>query len=632
MNDIAPPFRTLLPAPDLLVRPMPSRREGPLGYLLRLAEANCLTLRELEELGARYEQEWLSQNHLLPDPLLDQDLHAHVHRMSRLVQDKGRIWNRRQPRYCPLCLSEEPIWQANWEVIFHDVCPAHGVWLLDQCSSCHRPLKWNRESLLRCECGADLRAESPQVAPGNAQQLSAILEARLLERPVTPDMAPLSGMNLEQTQRLIRYLGGYMDPVSGPKPLKLRNAWQMQASWPVSSLAAEILAQWPQAFHQCWARMQEYIEGDKVGLSGTFKQAHFYLYKGLKESAFLPIREAFETWLSEEWKGGLCRRNRRLTTQLLANAQWIPGKVAADHLGISVPRLRVLLKEGLLDGQESISATGRRFLMVRRDQLDQISAHLANEMTMTAAMELLGIGKIRLRKLLTLLFPGVRRIANKDKMPWCVPRGEVELLLAIGNDLPVVSIPDEHQVSLAHVLKYWTWTGEEIVSLVEEVRTGNLVPLALLDSAKGISRWIFDAKRLRNWQASLKRGLDYAWLSIPQVAEVLRIKQQVAYWLTRNGYLPTTEKLSTSQKAGAHVRREDIDRFRDRYVFGREIAAKLRCSSRKLSSILAEHGFHPLLGNGVEPSRQLIYKRSNALQRFLLETEGVPAENFELGS
>jgi hypothetical protein len=426
---------------------------------------------------------------------------------------------------------------------------------------------------------------------------------------VVEDAAPpLSGLDLDQAQRLIRYLGGHMDPAAVSRPLKLRNAGRLQASWPVTTLAAEILSHWPRSFHECWSRLQANSAGGKSGLVGAFRQAYHYLYKGLPEGAFLPVRESFESWLGEHWKGGICKRNRRLSAELLVKAQWIPGKVAADQLGISVPRLRTLVSEGALDGQESVSTTGRHFLM-----------------------EAIGLSKVRMRRLLRLLFPNARRISGKEKMPWCVPRNDVEALQAIGSHLPIVSIPEEEQVSLTHVLKHWAWTAEDIVSLVEAVKAGKVPLISMLDSGRGINRWIFETKQLRAWQASLYAGLEECtWLSIPDAARVMNVKQQVAYWLTKNGYLPVSDKIATSKRSGARVRREDIEWFMNQYVFGREIAAQIGRSPLKVTRLLAAHGIYPLKGYTPEPCRLSVFRRDEGIRRFLMLVGGAPSVELEL--
>lgn len=618
--------------PDLLLRPIPARTEGPQGYLLRLAEENCMSLHELKQIGVRYDSIWLARNRLLPDEALDPDLHAHVRRMCGLVQDKGRVWNQRHARFCPLCLVEEPVWRASWELLFHDCCPHHGVWLVDQCGSCGQMVSWKRDSLLRCQCGSDLRQETPGDAPASLCHLASLLEAKLLGRTIDDEPPALAGLDLEQTQRLIRYLGGYLNPGSGPKPLKLRNASSLQASWPVSSLAAEILAHWPQAFHACWSRMQNQIEGDRLGLKEVFRRAHFYLYKGLWESAFRPVRDSFEIWLSQHWKFGLSKRNR-LAETLLANAQWIPAQVAANQIGVSTKKIRSMVREGFLDGQESISATGRHFIVVRRDQLDTVMARLENEITMAKAMAMLGIGKIRLRRILKLLFPTARRVSPTGPMPWCVPRNEVELLLALAEDLPKVSIPEEDQVALAHVLRFWTWTTEQVVSLIDAVKHGRMRPLSVWEGGTGIAGWVFDRTQLKAWVASLTKG-NLVWVTVPQIAESLGIKQQMAYWLCQNGYIHA-EKLGSCSgsgrtELGSRIRVEEVDRFRHEYMFGRDIATHLGTTSLKVRRLLGEYGIFPIRGHTVIPPRMLVYQATEELRRCLGTLGGESVSEFHL--
>ena len=619
-----------IPEPDLLVRPPPERSEGPLGYSLRLAEANCLTLHELSGLGFRYELAFLTRQRLLPEVALDPDLHAHVARLGFLLENNGRIWNQRYARFCPQCLAEDSTWRASWELFFHDACPRHGGWLVDICSSCGESVRWHRESLLRCQCGSDLREESPGTAPENVRRLSGILEDKLLCRGDANVPPPLIGLDVDQTQRLIRYLGGYMDPGPNPKPLKLRNAGRLEVSWPVSSLAAEIIFDWPNALHCTLDRLQAASAHEKAGLTGVFKQAYSYLYKGFTESAFAPIRETFEAWLAAHWKGGVARRNRRLSAELLEKVQWIPGNVAAEALGVSMARLRFLIQEGALEGQESFSTTGRRFTIVRRDQLDQIRAQLAGELTMGEAMELLGIGKVRMQRILRLLFPSARRINDKAYLPWCVPRREVDALLALGSHVPFICIPEEHQVSLGHLLKYWNWTGDEIVALIEATKANTVQLQAMLDNARGIGRWVFDVVQVRALQKGLSNGRSN-WVSVPEMAKILGVKQQVAYWLTQHGFV-RAEKLGTLKGIGSRVRRDELERFRQSHVFGRDIAAIIGTSSPKAMRMLAEQGIYPLLAHGCQASRQLIYARSEELQRFLAQVKGSSPASFKLVS
>lgn len=111
------------------------------------------------------------------------------------------------------------------------------------------------------------------------------------------------------------------------------------------------------------------------------------------------------------------------------------------------------------------------------------------------------------------------------------------------------------------------------------------------------------------------------WLTIPEAAQVLGVKQEVAYWLTQNGYLPASEKLGRTNRSGTRVHRTDLDRFRKQHVFGSEIAELLGTSSRKVARLLAEHGIHPLRGHS-NACRKIIYVRTGETMRFVAIMSG----------
>lgn len=606
-----------LPVPALLIRPHPSRTEGPIGYLFRLAEANFMTVRDLEEIGIAFNPEALLQQQLLPYPQLYPELHEQVRYAAKLQQEQPGIWNRLHARFCPYCLSQDPRWQIGWEILHFDVCHKHGVWLIDQCSSCGEHLTWQRNSLLRCNCGADLRQEVPEDAPSASILLGEVLEQVLFQQEIRYQQGyPFHGLTIAQLQTLIRYLGVYLDPAANFRPLKIARGGAMEVSWAISSLAAEILVVWPEKFHQALDVLQGNAGEAKNSLKAVFKEAYQYLYQGgLRGGVYRPMREAFEQWVTQSWKGTLARRNRRLTDSVLENAHWIPGKAAADRLGISMARLRYLVRSGQLDGQETISAKGRHFLMVRKDQLARVEEELAGEITLGKAMEILGLGKVRMRRILKLLFPSARRVNDQQPLPWCISSTEVYQLAELGEELPRIYYVDDDEISLADVLHYWQWNADEIVSLVEEVKAGAFVLTRTLIGKAGISRWVFKRKDLIQWRAAMQTD-RVNWITIPELAEVLGVKQQVAYWLTQNEYI-RSHKLGNSKHHGSRVRKVDVDRFLRQHIFGTEIADRIGRSPRKAMLMLKAVSIYPLRGTSIEACRQLVYTRSEALEQFI---------------
>src|SRR3989338_4716512 len=97
--------------PDLLLRPALLHMEGPRGYLLRLAEANCMTVNELKKANAEFSVGWLTTNGLLAGVPVGSDLHQYVDIVAQAR--RTRIWNDRFARFCPICLSEALVWQVG---------------------------------------------------------------------------------------------------------------------------------------------------------------------------------------------------------------------------------------------------------------------------------------------------------------------------------------------------------------------------------------------------------------------------------------------------------------------------------------------------------------------------------------
>lgn len=603
----------------LLLKIAPYRTEGPYGYLLRLAQTNLLRISDLAEFDIIYDDEVLNRNGLLPPQEIDPVLTNWVSSVTELRQKAPRVWNAKHARFCPKCLQEDPSWHAEWEVYFYDACAKHGTWMVDQCSSCGQAVNWHRDQLLRCPCGSDQQTESTTPAPNEVTALSRVIAQKLFKSGENSTPVPLRGLSLDQTQRLVRYLGMHLNPAGMPKSLKLFNAGLMRVSWNVTTTAAAILANWPTAFQARFTALQDINADDtKAGLSKMFRRAYSHLYRGLKEPEFELVRLAFEQWLTENWKGGLAIRNRRLQEELVQKVRWIPATKAAARLGVRAKRIRHLVTQGLLDGSESVSHTGRHFLLVRRDQVEALDQRDITEVNLSAAMELLGLGKVRLRELVRLLFPTAYRPASEHGYPpWRINRTEVETYLEIGADRPILQSLEEHQVALSHVLKHWAWDTDEIIDLIEDVRDGKVPLEGLLDGAPGLARWLFNAQALKLWRHGRASGQSN-WLSVPRLAKVLGVKQEVAYWLVRNDFIHG-EKLRPQRGAGTRVSALELLRFRQNYVFATEIADALKTTSRKAGDFLAVQGIYAVSGRGIEKCGKIFYARTEALTQALAD-------------
>jgi hypothetical protein len=314
----------------------------------------------------------------------------------------------------------------------------------------------------------------------------------------------------------------------------------------------------------------------------------------------------------------------------LEKATWIPGNLACDKLGISSQRLKNLIREEAVEGECYITGSGREFVMVRRDSIDLVKQNLSGEIDMTAARSLLGLGKKRTRQLFRMIFPEARKIGPHSSSPWTVSRFEVNKLLDINTNISKVCIPDEDCVSLAHILRYWAWTTEDIAGLVNAVRAQELSPVNILEGVAGISAWVFPEKTLKAWRVASIQGFG-AWLTISQAAKVLGMHEQSAYDAVKLNLL-NSELLHRQPRGGKRIRRTEVDRFKSTYILASELAHRLGVSPRKAIHILAEQSITPISGPMVDQGRQVIFLRTFAIEQLILETENKESLPMQLRS
>lgn len=181
----------------LLVRPAPLKGESLRGFLLRVGERNgCGKGANLFSAltgnnGGRY---------IVSDHALDNVAHAlslgrqQIETISYRPVAKG-VTNQcqffghtvsvnhlrsSQPAVCPDCLAQQQAISGLWDLRAVCVCPHHGKWLIDRCPACDESLKWNRTSVISCQCGFDLRKVETKPAPPDVLTLTALVYEMVL--------------------------------------------------------------------------------------------------------------------------------------------------------------------------------------------------------------------------------------------------------------------------------------------------------------------------------------------------------------------------------------------------------------------------------------------------------------------
>lgn len=499
---------------SLLLRPARGRLEGPSGHRLRVAQAN-----------------------LLPASLQDFADDAKPACERAADEANGPAWIRRRARWCPQCLGTTGHWRLGWELLFADACPQCGHWLLDRCCQCGEALSWQRDGLLRCQCGTNLCSEVSSPAPDALVFLSRTLEAAASGSCSGPIVC-MAKLNAPQCVRLVRLLGSYGTRSGMTKPQKILGLDTLEVSWAISTYAAEVLGDWPAGFDRLLTQLSAASEATKSGRMGhAFGGLYRALYGAFREPAFDWVREAFENHVAQHWTGAIGRRNRRLQESVLRRVEWLPAPAASKLLGVSTRRLQDLVTNGQVLASERTSANGRRFAVVSRSSVEAQLQAMSSEMTLVSAAAVLGIKRQRLSRLLRQICPEAVKLTASGT-PWGIPVSWVNAWQAqLGALDPMPDALTGGHVTLDHVLRYWPISEHELGRLLVDVERGVLKAKGAAATLTGLPSLVFGGEQLEPY---LDRGanLGETLLSIPDVAERLGVKQEVAYSLVRSKLLP----------------------------------------------------------------------------------------------
>ena len=593
---------------SLLVIPERIADEGPCGFRFRLAASNLLSVRDLAQLEINAEIE--------PIP-------TQASRRTDFDEGAFNPWVRRWSRFCPHCLASRQCWLIGWEVLFADACAECGCWLVDTCSACAAPISWKRDQLLHCICGKYLADESACAAPAAVVRLSQALQSVALGgKPI--DMTVFHGLSLGQCVRLVRLLGTYGNGGGRSVPQKVDQVDTLQVSWPITSMAAEILGSWPAGLTSLLEKLRAHGSAeDKGKLFKAFRGFYSALYNGFRDAEFDFLRAAFENYVSEHWTGAIGKRNRRLDESVLKTMSWIPANHACRVLAVSRRRLNDLIQEGHLRGEKRLTAGHREFIVVKRSDVETLALTLDDGVSLLEASLRLGLKKQRLLALLPIICPQAKKLGAQG-CPWAIPVNWMERWETLIRNQVQVEPMDSRTVALGHFIRYWPWTNEQIGLLLVDILNGEMVPAGVLKSGKGVGTLVLHVHDLDHWLSG-KQRVPCAELTIPDIALRIDIKQEVVYALVRSGLLQSTLR-KVGRRAEQRVKAVVLEEFERRYILGRDIAQLLGRSPRAVAEFLLADGVRPVAGPGVDNCRQIVFQRDavdKCLRRNGLE---VPAQ------
>lgn len=502
-------------------------------------------------------------------------------------------------RWCPACLSSSIYHRAAWDFALRTACPDHGLRLLDRCPECGRQQRWELSDLTRCRCGGDLR-RAPEMAVGSAERMVARRLAELVGGTPTSWLgaAPAS-CDPADLPWLLMCLGMFLTGWTRQRRIETLVSCGPDAVARVVSAGVVALEDWPGAIHRFLAE-----QGDRApvrsGRYGARKSlGAFYGWLTLMPDG-TPKRILAEA--ATEFVAGDPRLSRRSHRSRLVGARSTSGemlglKETANRLGVATARVKRLMADGSLPATAS---AGRGVpMLIERTAVEALAAFQAGSLDVKQAAALLDISRARVRSLVeagvlgSALRAGAARKSSRRLIASEVEALPETLAGTIGRTA------DSRTVGFNHVAEVLRRQGVGFAEAVVMIRERRLQVVAIDETAVGFKRLQFAPEMVAMLRRSLEAGEA---LTVEAAALRLRCKWQVVANLVARGLLPVDRS--------GRIRLDALERFPAVYVTGADLARMRGTSPRSLAVRLAGDGVVPVVGPGVDGSRQNFYRRS----------------------
>ena len=294
-----------------------------------------------------------------------------------------------------------------------------------------------------------------------------------------------------------------------------------------------------------------------------------------------------------------------MPASLLSRLTWIPLSEAASQPGLSKRRLFDLIDSDHVHATRRFTSSGREFVMVRRMDVEGLANTESPDMCLAEASSLLGMKRQRLGRLLPVICPEAKK-STVHGTPWLIPKIWIDGWQEKLSDIAYVKAIPSVAISLDHLLRYGPLNESRVATLLLDIEFGKFLPMGRDERLVGFSSLLFHRQQVLDQYESCGNAL----LPIPELADRLGVKQEVAYALVRLGLLEVSSYIAGRRQArGVSV--PALEKFSRKYVFATDLAKSLCRSPRAVIEALTADGIELVAGPTKGNCRQAVYLRKD---------------------
>lgn len=503
-------------------------------------------------------------------------------------------------RYCPQCLCESQWWRSEWRLLNQVICQEHHGWLRSRCHACGKPLRLPQTRFLSCACGADHR-DAPI-------------------RPLSQAMIACLRLDRPPSAEVLTWFGAWS--LHGPrgKPLKKASVTGAEERATLLEAGAEVVMDWPKTWHDSMNRHRCPIDAGKVQRLNDAWSGLSIQIKRLPDAVWRDrIWSAIDTLVAESRTTSRPIVGRNPCLLQRAPTQ----KATAQALGVGVVRLRTTLVRATSSGQLSALCTlkasdehdevalgrtpvrhtlhGRYRHVISPVRVKALAAALSAHVSVRTAAVVLGCGRSRISALVNA---GVFQV-DRDRLL----RSDIEALrdrvLAKARPPGMNALSGFELESLDRIWRMLVpapFTREFLEAVdAEKIR------LSAPADATGWREVSASTADVNAWWLFARTRASEA-VSLSEAANILGVKEQVAYELANRGLLQTIT-LRVGRRLSQRVPPSAIDEFNAKYAALNTLAVAERVHSRAALGWAQLRGLKVVTGPKIDGTRQYFVER-----------------------
>ena len=535
-----------------------------------------------------------------------------LNRLEHAPMDRSKHWfNARRIRWCPACFQNDQYMRSFWAMKLIIACPVHRVMLRESCDLCGKTYSRRSAPFHECPCGRKFSEMKSDPADDQVVEMMTWCTSRssaLPSKALAFDSSVRSPASLPAASvlTLLQLMAPLLPGFAISSPGCLPGLHALDRSIDYVKQCMEVLMPWPDAFRSTIQRFALTVPTE-TSIRRAFGPLYTLLYRKLKSNEFDFLRRSFESYLQDHWQGAIDGRHRKFVTSQYAR-DTLSATDIAEQLRRSRGTVQRLILAGVLTARVRHSPGGRIFATSDNSSVQQVHEQLTKLLDLRTASQALGISRRRLRVLMTAGVVSGRSHYIGGTARLSIHSSEIEQLLTAPrkDNHPT---QDDPLIALEHVFRYRCRDDNTFIALVNGLIRGSLQHCGRTPEFRGFASFLVRKADIDRIIAQLvdtsSRGMD-----AQMVAELLSVKEEVAYHLIRCGLLASHRFHANGRKTSI-VRADSLDSFRAHYVKLIDVAKQLRLSPKATLQELGRRGIAPITGPSVDGSRQYFLLRAH---------------------